>query len=109
MKRIAIISALLAVTVSSCSKKENLGDEIPICVRTMISELETDSNVRDGTTVTVYLFQNRHVYVHNIGNVAFVYDKKCNMIGLLGGFAGNMEVNGEDFSNARLIREIWRR
>ncbi len=108
MRRPPILYALLTVAVLSCSKKD-LGSEVPGCVREIISELEANDNVREGTTVSEYLFERRHVYVQNMGNVAFVYDENCDTIGLLGGFAGNTKVNGQDFANAKFIREIWRR
>jgi hypothetical protein len=36
-----------------------------------------------------------------------VYDSNCNSLGFLGGIAGNAKINGEEFSNATLVKTIW--
>ena len=107
MKRISILCVLLTVTTLSCSKKD-VELEIPACILEMVSELEAKDDVPEGVNISVYLFQKRHVYVRDVGTAALVYDKDCNSIGLLGGFSGNTTINGDDFANAKLIREIWR-
>jgi hypothetical protein len=43
-----------------------------------------------------YLFDQRRVFLEDLGTIAFVYDKNCDTIGMLGGFAGNTKVNGRD-------------
>jgi len=108
MRRIAILYALMIVTVLSCSK-EDVGSEIPACVLEKVNELKANDEVPQGVSVSEYVFEERRVYVEDQGTVAFVYDKNCNTIGMLGGFAGNRKVNGRDFAEAKLIREIWRR
>lgn len=108
MKRIAILYALLIVTVLSCSK-EDVGGEIPACVLEKVNELKANDEVPQGTSVSEYLFEQRRVFVEDLGTFALVYDKNCNNIGMLGGFAGNTKVNGRDFAEAKLVREIWRR
>lgn len=55
------------------------------------------------------------VYVFNIGNTcgadmsSDVIDAECNNLGYLGGFDGNWEINGEDFSNAIFVKTVWTR
>lgn len=108
MKRITTLYALLIVSVLSCSK-EDVGNEIPACVLEKVNELKANDEVPQGVSMSEYLFEGRRVYVEDQGTVAFVYDKNCNTIGMLGGFAGNTKVNGRDFAEAKLIREIWKR
>lgn len=64
-------------------------------------------------SVKEFIFQGKTVYVLSEGNCiansgAEVIDSDCNHLGYLGGFVGNIEINGVEFSpNATLIRTIW--
>lgn len=52
------------------------------------------------------------VYLFNYGSCikdkeSPVYDKSGNLLGAIGGFMGNMQLKGNDFSKAEFKREIW--
>lgn len=109
MKRILIISIFTVISLLGC-KKDNADSEIPFCIETKINEfsLETCDN---GANVKEYLFQNKTVYVFDPGtcgaDLTFeVIDAECTTLGFLGGFAGNIVINGEVFDNAVFIKTI---
>ena len=66
-----------------------------------------------GASVGQYLFQGHIVYVFGPGNcgadmMAPVYNSNCDCIGALGGFAGNLIINGARFDQeAKYIKTIW--
>lgn len=66
----------------------------------------------DDAHVDLYGFQGQNVYVFDPGtcgaDMAAAVDENCNALGTLGGFVGNTKINGEEFSNAKRIREVWR-
>ena len=59
-------------------------------------------------------FKGKLVYVFEPGTCARdmeskVLDAKGNELGMLGGLMGNTRIQGEDFSSARVLREVWRK
>jgi len=72
------------------------------------SKTDCDKN----PNVKEYTFQGRHVFVFDPGTcgadmTSEVMDQECKTLGFLGGFTGNVKINGEDFSNAVYIKTIW--
>jgi len=114
MKKILVI-AIFSFFVS-CTKDTSPGQGSPeqqTCLQTKINSFSsgnyacpTSANVKE------YLFQNNTVYVFEPGNcgadmTAEVINVNCNTLGYLGGIAGNMQINGENFSNAVYVRTVW--
>jgi hypothetical protein len=63
--------------------------------------------------VDEYLFQDKKVYVFDdqlccCDYTAEVMNEDCQSLGILGGFVGNYEINGESFSSAVLLRNLWK-
>jgi hypothetical protein len=112
MKRILFISIITVISFLGC-KKDNADLEIPFCIETKINEFSLEA-CDNGANVKEYLFQNKTVYVFDPGTcgadlTSEVIDAKCTTLGFLGGFAGNIVINGELFDNAvfaKTIREL---
>lgn len=83
------------------------------CLQTKINSFSsgnyacpTSANVKE------FLFQNGTVYVFDPGNcgadmTSEVINSDCQTLGYLGGFAGNILINSEDFSNATYVKTVW--
>ena len=113
MKRISIFIASVAFLVTCCQKTV-LNEETPDCINHKIIEFKnSSSSCETGKSVYRYVFQGTYVYVFNPGNcgadmMATVYDQECNVLCGLGGIAGNIMCNGEDFGkNATGETLIW--
>lgn len=64
--------------------------------------------------VKQYTFEGKQVYCLQMDpevadGTTEVLDENCNHIGLLGGIAGNHQINGVDFSSATLVKSIWKK
>ena len=109
MKRILIISIFTVISLLGC-KKDNDDSEIPICIETKINEFSLEA-CDNGANVKEYLFQNKTVYVFDPGTcgadmTSEVVDAECTTLGFLGGFLGNIVINGEVFDNAVFVKTI---
>jgi hypothetical protein len=111
MKAIKTCLFLLLVFFASCEKSD---PKVPECINNIINEHGTDLFICDsGGSVKQFLFQGDYVYVFDPGNcgadlMASVYNSKCQSIGGLGGFAGNVIINGERFDQkGKYIKTIW--
>ena len=101
--------ALLSFLFISCNKIKNT----PNCIQEKILTFKNNSICEKGSKIIEYKFQGEIVYVFKNGNcgadlASGVFDIECNALGELGGFAGNTEINGEDFLNARFRKTIWK-
>lgn len=99
---------------SGCQKSDiNLEDNSD-CIDLKIEAFKT-SNLpcESGKSIYRYKFQDEFVYVFGPGNcgadmMSDVYDEECNLICGLGGIAGNITCNGENFGqNATEEILIW--
>ncbi len=103
MKIFIILFTALLFSIISCQKVE-LKEDTPACIQQKIIEFENDVNFCEtGKSVYRFKFQDQFVYVFNPGNcgadmMSDVYDQECNSICHLGGIAGNIMCNGENFS-----------
>jgi len=109
MKRYLSILVFIAI-LSNCTRLE-IEKSTPKCVKDKIVDFKRDQSC-DDIKVDEYTFQNITVYVFEQGSCgadmgAEVIDSACNYLGFLGGIAGNIEINGEDFSNAVFIKTVW--
>lgn len=96
--------------LASCNKPK---DGTPDCIVENINSFDNDSNC-DDIKVDKYTFQGGDVYVFEPGTcgndmTSEVMDENCVNLGYLGGIAGNQEINGEDFSNAVFIENVWKK
>lgn len=111
MNGVRLVILVLVAAVSSCSKRD-LDAGMTACMREEIETFKTSDRICDDAVVTKYFFQNQYVYVFDAACccdwISSVVDADCNVIGGLGGIAGNTKVNGADFRNAKLIGEVWR-
>jgi hypothetical protein len=96
---------------SNCKKSKI---ETPDCINNLIANHTGALFLCEtGAQVDEYLFQGEIVYVFEPGNCgadmqAPVYDSNCQMIGALGGFAGNILINNVRFDqNAVFQKTIW--
>lgn len=97
--------------LAGCTKIE-LSRSIPSCISDEIGKFKLNDSC-DRSKVDEYLFQNKKVYVFDdqlccCDHTAVVLNKDCQSLGFLGGFVGNNEINGEDFTKAILIRNLWK-
>lgn len=100
------------MTIMLSCHKNKVDKNAPSCIKQRVNDF-SKSCCNSNAKVDEYTFQNNTVYVFDEGNcgadmASQVYDKDCNSLGLLGGFAGNTKINGEDFSNAKHIKVIWK-
>jgi hypothetical protein len=110
MKKLSTL--LLVALLVGCNSIDIEGD-IPECIMKKIKEF-ADTHDCDSSEVSEFTFQANLVYVFSDGNCwddsqAEVLDSNCKTIGYLGGIIGNTMINGEEFSNATLIRSIWKK
>lgn len=110
MKRLIPLFALIALT--GCDKLD-VEPGVPECVKKNIRDFNKQA-CENGAYVEEYTFQNKTVYVFYSGPCGYdtaseVIDSDCKKIGYLGGFTGNKEVNGVNFSsNATFIKTVWK-
>src|SRR5687767_11145398 len=103
MKALLILTALSFTTFTACKKQEiRYGNSD--CLTQQIQSFNQTSYC-DDAHVDEYTFQGRTTYVFDAGTcgadmASAVLTTDCKTLGHLGGFSGNTEINGEDFSNA---------
>ena len=110
---ILLIIILIALCISGCQKLD-IEKGTPECIENLIKDFNKEQSCDTGVNVTKYTFQGTTVYVFDPGTcgadmTAEVIDFDCNSIGFLGGITGNMEINGENFSNATFKSIVWER
>lgn len=108
LKQICFILGLFVLV--SCNKSR-VDKDSPRCITHKVQDFKT-SCCDEGATMKEYSFQGKNVYVFDPGHCgadmgSIVSDEDCNTIGMLGGIAGNVTINGEDFSNANFQKTIW--
>lgn len=109
-KYISFIIALVVIGIYSCEDTICL----PTCINEIIEHLEIH-HCDDSANIAQYRFQNEIVYKIDPGHCADdqsydVIDSNCEVIGMLGGFAGTSKINGIDFyENAEVLSVVWER
>ncbi len=106
----ALLLFLIGSAFISCSKTE-IDETIPRCVNDLITEFKNSLPCND-SKVDEYLFQNSTVFVFKPGSCGAdmqspVIDQNCNTLGSLGGIAGIVKINGENFANAVFVKTVW--
>src|SRR5687768_9433523 len=101
MRSGSYIMLFLFYFLSGCSLAFDTAEGTPRCI-----ELEMKDFYRhircDNSEVQEFLFQDMTVYVLGAGNCIAdagspVFNSNCVLLGILGGFTGNTEINGEEF------------
>lgn len=94
----------------SCNKLD-IADGTPPCIKKDIQHMdECDDCIN--ANVNMYTFQGITVYRMDPGSSVQgkninIRDKDCNSLGLIYLNSGNDTVNGESFSKAIFVKEIW--
>ena len=102
-----LILSVISLSAISCNQNDNNQ-----CIDDRIANLGSEI-CSDGASVKRYTFQGETTYAINVGNCVVDYhdlvlDEECDTLGLIGGFGGLSEINGEDFyANATLQETIW--
>ena len=109
MKKVFLVFFILAAACTACS---DIDPDSPDCIKHRTRNFRSEIYCEEGASVKEYLFQGQMVYVFNPGICQFdltsgVMDEGCETLGYLGGYAGNIIINGESFSNAVYQRTIW--
>ena len=106
---------ILILFFGSCQKKEVKLEEESTCISQKIEAYKTSKlPCESGKSIYRYQFQGEYVYVFNPGNcgadmMSDVYDQNCDMICGLGGIAGNLICNNENFwENSTDETLIWK-
>lgn len=84
------------------------------CIMNKIGLFGQSSEICPGSaTVKQYTFQNQNVYVFDQGTCGAdfaqaVLNENCDTLGYLGGIAGNVQINGQNFhDNATYVSTVW--
>ena len=111
MKTLNLLIVLSFILFPSCEKIE---PDAPHCIKEIIRNHNHDVFLcESGASVKQYSFQGNYVYVFHPGScgadlVSPVYSSNCEYLGGLGGFTGNMLINGIRFDqNSSYIKTIW--
>jgi hypothetical protein len=107
MKRIFLPVVFIVCFLFGCKKDE----ETPACMQSKINQLNAFA-CDHGAFVKQYKFQKNIVYTLYPGDCmsdaqSEVIDNNCNTMGYLGGFTGNTQINGEEFSHAVYLKTVW--
>ncbi len=111
MKTLNLLIVLSLFLLTACEKIEK---DAPDCIKDLIKNHKNEMFLCEtGASVKQYLFQGDYVYVFDPGNcgadmMAPVYSSDCKYLGGLGGFVGNIIINGVRFDqNSTYIKTIW--
>lgn len=117
MKHFLLLLTLGTLGFAGCKKDEISLESGPTCISEKAQQFAQGNGCKTstltiGASVKEYRFQDRLVYVFDPGNcgadeASQVLDASCKTIGFLGGFGGNITVNGDSFEKAELKRTIW--
>lgn len=110
MIRLTIILAMV-LSVLGCNKPD-IEEGTPKCIDKKIKKFSQGATC-ESAEVAEFKFQSNIVYVFSPGNCGAdqsseVFAADCKYLGYLGGMTGNMKMeDGEDFSNAVFVRNVW--
>ena len=111
MKKLSIL-ILFPFLIYGCNKASTESGT-PKCVEDKIKDFSTTSICKD-VKVDEYRFQGKTVYLYDsemcgADMASEIIDSDCITMGYLGGIIGNTKINGEEFSNAKFIKTIWKK
>ena len=102
MRTLHLLLLIFICNLLACQKLE-IEEKVPVCIEDKIRDFKkSDFVCEGGARVLRYNFQGQLVYVFEPGNCiadggADVLDEGCNKICFLGGIAGNIICNEENF------------
>ena len=104
---------ILFVTVGTSCNKTDIAKGTPQCVKKKIEDFNKTSSC-DDAKVKEYEFQGGNAFLFEPGTcgadmTSEVIDSGCITLGYLGGITGNTKINGEEFSNAKFLKTIWKK
>ena len=110
-KTVFLLTGLVILLSCKVNKSQGKAEETPSCITKAIESF-SKGTCEKGINVKEYTFQGISVYVFDPGNcgndmTSEVFDKNCKSLGYLGGFTGNVKINGEDFSHAIFMKTVW--
>ncbi len=115
MKKIILYGIMYALLLSSCRKNKDIASGTPKCVSNEIAANKDNMNWEVGN-IDEYTFQGKTVYAFEpdekviADGFTAIKDGSCKTICNLGGIAGFMNCNGENFyQEAKLQRNIWKK
>lgn len=97
----------LVILCASCKK-----DDTNECIEERIANLDSEI-CSENATVKRYTFQGETTFAIYPGDCGadmpdIILDENCETLGSIGGFAGETDINGEDYyENATLEETIW--
>ena len=114
MRYSLFLSLIIGFAFTGCRKNKTAKDT-PKCVNEVIKEQKKNICADEGSTVNEYSFQDETVYKLVIAKGCFggatkVFDAECNILAEAGGgisYSILDTVNGESFSKAEFVRQIW--
>ena len=108
------LTIILILFFASCQKMEVNLEEESACISQKIEAYKTSKLPCEfGKSIYRYKFQGEYVYVFNPGNcgadmMSDIFDQNCNLICGLGGIAGNLICNNQNFwENSTDETLIW--
>lgn len=108
-----VLIFVLSSTLFTACDKYRVPKDTPECIKNKI--VEFDAIACDDGKVDKYTYQGKTVYVFAPGIecgadlTSEVVLEDCTNLGYLGGIAGNTIINGENFSSAVFVKNIWRK
>lgn len=109
MKKYLLIGTVLLAAIACTKEKENAVSE---CIQDRLKNFDENESC-DNAMVLRYMFQDMNVYTFDRGNCSYVdsvevYDEDCNLMGYLGGYLNNTDINGVNFYGAAELKStIW--
>jgi len=103
-------TSMLFVGCKSSQKNKGI-EKINVCLQDKIDAFKK-TTCAEGACVKQYQFQKTIVYAFIPGNCGAdlstdIVNSSCETIGFLGGIMGNTKINGEEFSQAVLVKSVW--
>lgn len=115
MKDINLSILLLLFSLGCKNSQKTTQVEAPktSCLEEQIKQFQ-DKACPKGAKVEEYLFQGKTVYLFDRGTcgadqMQLIIDAHCQKLGSLGGITGNMNIQGQDFSQAKLVEVVWKK
>jgi hypothetical protein len=109
MKKRILFTILCLSLLTNCEKNSIDSSE---CIEERVRKFAR-SSACETSSVALYTFKGENAYVFSDGNCgadmgASVYKENCEYLGFLGGFTGNMIIDGEKFYEvSQFVKIIW--
>ena len=114
MKSYRILFGMILILVLSTCEKIDLEVDVPDCIKHEIRAFKKTPEGCSGAQVMRYDYNGERVYVFEPGScgadmLTYIYDSDCHRLCTLGGFAGNILCDGQNFyENAKNGVLVWK-